>query len=123
MKHKKLIVVINEFPEILSSLRKELMEEDVDFILDSSSYAKPVLLLRITTPDHVLFNLKLDYKHAIEIAARAMQDNMALQQCMITSNLRAYYMSLCSTFYPDYIFEENTDLAFMPGIVAKQQLN
>jgi len=123
MKRKKLIVVINEFPEILSSIKKVLKEEDVDFILDSSRYAKPVSLLRITTPDHILLNMKLNRKHAIEFVAREMQDNMALQQGMITSNLKAYYMSLCSTLYPDYIFEKNADLESMPGIVAKQQLN
>ena len=123
MKNKKLIVIINKFPKILYMIIRELREEDVDYILDSSNYSLPVPLLRITNPDKLLLNLKLPARRAIELLGQDMQDTMQIKRGMITTNPGAYYMSLCTTLNSDYIIDKYMDIELVPDVVAKQQLN
>jgi hypothetical protein len=120
---KKLIVIINKFPKILYMITKTLRDENVDFILDASDYPQPVSLLRVAFPDHLLLNLKLHAKQAIELIGENLADSMDIKKGMITGNPKAYYMSLCSTFSSNYAIENYLDLELIPDAISKQQLN
>ena len=120
---KKLIEIINEFPTILYNIKTQLMKKSTDHILDASSYSRPISLLAVANPDLLLLNLDLPGTTAIEIVGTSMQENMAIKLGMITSNPRAYYMSLCSTFSADYLIENGLNLEMVPEAISRQQLN
>ena len=120
---KKFIVIINKFPKILYMITKTLRDENVDFILDASSYPQPVSLLRIAFPDNLLLNLKLSSTQAIQLTGKNLSDSMEIRKGMITDNLKAYYMSLCSTFSSNYAIDKYLDLELIPDAISKQQLN
>ena len=104
-------------------IKRELREEDVDYILDASQYPQPLSLFTIAYPDKLMLNLKLPVKQAIDCISKDMQDCMEVNQGMIISNPETYYMSLCSTLGSDYTIDQYLSLELIPGVVAKQQLN
>ena len=120
---KKLMVIINKFPKILYMITKTLRDENVDFILDASDYPQPVSLLRVAFPDHLLLNVGLPAKQAIELIGENLGDSMDIKKGMITGNPQAYYMSLCSTFNSNYAIDKYLDLELIPEAISKQQLN
>jgi DNA-binding NarL/FixJ family response regulator len=120
---KKLIVIINEFPKILYMITQTLKDETVDFILDASRYHQPVSLLRIAAPDNLLLNVGLPAEQAIKITGKNMEDGMDITKGMITSNAKAYYMSLCRTFSAVYAIDNSLDLELIPDAISKRQLN
>jgi hypothetical protein len=120
---KKLIVIINEFPASLSQLTEMLHDDRVDFILDASTFQKPVSLLRVARPDCLLLNLHLPAKDAVILSGQSLSASADNKKAMITGNIRAYYMSLCNTFGSGYLIESGMDFELIPGAVAKQQLN
>ncbi|MEO8765364.1 MAG: hypothetical protein ABI416_13795 [Ginsengibacter sp.] len=121
--NKKYIVIINKFPKTLYTITETLKDENVDFIIDASDFLQPVDLLNIAHPDLLLLNLKLPSTEAIKLMGLEMQDNMYLNESMITSCLQAYYVSLCSTFYSNYKISNQQELESIPGEIAMQQLN
>ncbi len=120
---KKLIVIINEFPTILYMITRMLQNKDEDYILDASQFAQPVSLLTITQPDELLLNLKLPRKEALKLMEGDMQDNLEINQGMITSNPRAYYMDLCRSLSSYYFVDNFIELELLPGAISGQQLN
>ena len=120
---KKFIVIISEFPKVLNTITTMLKDDKVDFILDASRYSRPVSLLRVAQPDNVLLKLNLSSKQAIQLTGKNLSENMEMTKGMITGNRKAYYMSLCSTFWNNYDIDKNLDLDLIPGAVSKQQLN
>lgn len=122
-KQKKLIVVINKFPTILYMITRMLQNEAEDYILDASQFEQPVSLLTITQPDELLLNLKLPRREALKLIERDMQDNFEINQGMITSNSRAYYMDLCRSLSSHYFVDNFIELKLLPDAISKQQLN
>ena len=120
---KKFIVIINEFPKVLNTITAMLRDEKVDFILDASRYARLVSLLRVAQPDNILLKLNLSSKQAIELTGKSLSENIEMKKGMITGNLHAYYMSLCSTLWTNYDINQNLDIELIPEAVSKQQLN
>ncbi|HEY5408002.1 MAG TPA: hypothetical protein VIJ92_12990 [Ginsengibacter sp.] len=120
---RKFIVIINEFPKVLNTITTMLRDDKVDFILDASRYAKPVSLLRVARPDNVLLKLNMSSKQAIQLTGKNLSENMEIKKGMITGNAKAYYMSLCSTFWTNYEIDEDLDFELIPAALAKQQLN
>ena len=120
---KKFIVIISEFPKVLNTITTMLKDDKVDFILDASRYSRPVSLLRVAQPDNVLLRLNLSSKQAIQLTGKNLSENMEMTKGMITGNPKAYYMSLCSTFWNNYDIEENLDLELIPEAISRQQLN
>ena len=123
MKNKKIIEVINRFPQTLNNIKGMTSEENVDYILDASGYSKPVSLLVQVSPDMLVLNLKLPANAAINLVGSNMQDSMDLKMGMITSNPRAFYISLCTTLDSAYFIDSSSILELIPEIVSKQQLN
>lgn len=122
-KQKKLIVVINKFPTILYMITRMLQNEAEDYILDASQFEQPVSLLTITQPDELLLNLKLPRREALKLIEGDMQDNFEINQGMITSNSRAYYMDLCRSLSSHYFVDNFIELKLLPDAISKQQLN
>jgi len=123
MKNQKVIEIIDDFPPILYRLKQMMKnQENTDFILDASDYSKPIDLLKVTTPDIVLLNLR-PAKGCLDYLGKAMQDNADLEVGMITNNPKAYYMSLCSTLCEQYTIDKGIDLEFIPEGVARLQFN
>ena len=120
---KKIIEVINRFPKTLKNIKGMLSEENVDYILDASGYPQPVSLLAQVSPDMIVLNLKLTCNSAIDLASSNMQDSMDLKMGMITRNVRAFYISLCTTLDSAYFIDRSSTLELIPEIVSKQQLN
>lgn len=120
---KKVIVIINEFPEILFMITRMTDHENEDYIFDASEFSKPVALLTITQPDELLLNLKLPSREALKFVEGDMQSNWDISQGMITSNPRAFYMSLCQSLSTDYFIDNHAALEQIPEVIAKQQLN
>ena len=104
-------------------ITKTLRDEKVDFILDASNSSQPVSLLRIASPDNLILTMGLSREQSIELASENLQDGMEFKKGMITSNLRAYYVSLCGTFSSNYAIDKTLDFELIPGAVANQQLN
>lgn len=120
---KKLIVIINVFPTILYMITRMLQNEDEDYILDASQFAQPVSLLTITQPGELLLNLKLPRTEALKLIEGDMQKNSDINQGMITSNPRAYYMDLCRSLSSHYCVDNFIELELLPDAISKQQLN
>jgi len=123
MKNKKIIEVINRFPQTLNNIKGMTREENVDYILDASGYSKPVSLLAQVSPDMLVLNLKLPANAAINLIGSNMQDSMDLKMGMITSNPRAFYISLCTTLDSAYFIDSSSILELIPEMISKQQLN
>jgi DNA-binding NarL/FixJ family response regulator len=123
MKNKKIIEIINRFPKTLKNIKGMISEENVDYILDASGYSRPVSLLAQVSPDMLVLNLKLPRNAAINLVGSNMQDSMDLKMGMITSNARAFYISLCTTLDSAYFIDRSSTLELIPEIVSKQQLN
>ena len=123
MKNKKIIEVIDQFPKTFKNIKGMISEENVDYILDASGYSQPVSLLAQVSPDMVVLNLKLPDNAAINLVGSNMQDSMDLKMGMITSNPRAFYISLCTTLDSAYFIDSASILELIPEIVSKQQLN
>lgn len=104
-------------------ITKTLRDENVDFILDASNYSQPVSLLSIACPDTLLLNIKLKAEQAIELEAKNLIDGIDVKKGMITTNPKAYYISLCSTFIPKYDIDKNMDPKLIPAAISKQRLN
>lgn len=119
---KKVIEVINKFPAILYEIKMILNQDHADHILDASAYSRPGSLMKITAPDMMLLNLGLSRTTSIEIVGEHLQENMTMKLGMITTNPRAYYMSLCSTLSHSY-FIDGLSLEFIPEAISKLQLN
>ena len=100
-----------------------ISEENVDYILDASGFSQPVSLLAQVSPDMLVLNLKLPGNAAINLVGSNMQDSMDLKMGMITSNARAFYISLCTTLDSAYFIDRSSTLELIPEIVSKQQLN
>jgi hypothetical protein len=120
---KKIIEIVNKFPKILTNIKSILSEENVDYILDASGYSNPASLITEVAPDSLLLNLKLSSNAAINLMGENMQDSMDLKMGMITSNARAFYMSLCSTFTSEYLIDKSCHIVLIPEIVSRRQLN
>ncbi|MEP7252200.1 MAG: hypothetical protein ABI683_07460 [Ginsengibacter sp.] len=120
---KKVIVIINEFPEILFMITRMIDHDNEDYIFDASEFSKPVALLTITQPDELLLNLKLPSREALKFVEVDMQNNWDISQGMITSNPKAFYMSLCQSLCTNYFVDNHTDLEQIPEVIARQQLN
>src|SRR5258705_9743388 len=123
MKNKKIIEVINQFPKTLKNIKGMISEENVDYILDASGYSQPVSLLAQVSPDMLVLNLKLPGNTAINLVGSNMQDSMDLKMGMITSNPRAFYISLCTTLDSAYFIDSSSILELIPEMLSKQQLN
>lgn len=120
---KKSIVIINKFPTILYMITRMLNNENEDYILDASEFSQPVSLLIITQPDELLLNINLSTGEALKLIEKDMEDNLGINQGMITRNPRAYYMDLCRSLRSDYFVDKYMDLELIPEAVSKQQLN
>ena len=120
---KKSIVIINKFPTILYMITRMLNKENEDYILDASEFSQPVSLLTITQPDELLLNINLSTGEALKLIEKDMEDNLGINQGMITRNPRAYYMDLCRSLRSDYFVDKYLDLELIPEAVSKQQLN
>ena len=120
---KKLIVIINEFPTILYMITRMLQNENEDYILDASQFAHTVSLLTIAQPEELLLNLKLPRKEALKLIEGDMQNNFEINQGMITSDPRAYYMDLCRSLSSHYFVDNFIELELIPDTISNQQLN
>jgi len=86
-----------------------LSEENVDYILDASGYSNPASLIMEVAPDSLLLNVKLSSNAAINLMEKICRQH-GFKNGMITSNARAFYMSLCSTFTSEYLIDKSCHL-------------
>jgi len=120
---KESAVIINKFPKILYMLTLWLRDENVDYILDASRFSDPVSLFRAANPGHVMLNVGLPAKQAIELTSRNLKEDVEINKAMITSSSKAYYISLCNSFCSSYVIDKSVDMESIPGMLAKQQAN
>lgn len=120
---KKVIGVINKFPTVSAQLKLKPKDENKDYILDTSGYLKPSLLISAMGPDFLLLNLGLKGKAAIDLVALKMRDTGEIKIGMITNNPYAYYMSLCNTFHSNYFIGNPACLEEVSCRVSYLQLN
>jgi len=123
MKNKKIIEVINRFPQTLKDIRRMTSEENVDYILDASGYSQPMSLLAQVSPDLLVLNLRLSRNAAINLVGSNMQDCVDLKMGMITRDASAFYISLCNTLDSAYFIDRSFSLESISETVSKQQLN